>query len=106
MSSLVSAYVPCFNNAATVRRAVESLLAQTVPPDEIIVIDDGSTDGSCEQLAGLPVRSIRHETNLGRGATRGHAMREVRHEFVLSCDATNALPTATYDDIAWPLVEA
>jgi glycosyltransferase involved in cell wall biosynthesis len=87
----ISAYVPCFNNAGTLRRAVEGVLAQTLPLDEIVVIDDGSTDNSVARVSDLPVRVVRHECNLGRGAARARAMREVRGEFVLCCDATNVL---------------
>ena len=91
----ISAYVPCFNNAATVRRAVESILEQTLPPAETLVVDDGSTDRSVEELSGLDgVRIIRQNRNLGRGAVRARAMREARHEFVLCCDATNVLDPA------------
>lgn len=91
---MISAYVPCFNNAATLRRAVDSLFAQTVPPDEVLVIDDGSTDDSCAQLAGLPVRIVRHKSNLGRGAARARAMQEARGDLVLSVDAKGVLPPA------------
>jgi glycosyltransferase involved in cell wall biosynthesis len=87
----VSAYVPCFNNETTVRRAVESLLSQTTPPAELLVVDDGSSDRSMDVLRGLPVRVIRHERNLGRGAVRACAMREVAHDVVACCDATNVL---------------
>lgn len=87
-----SAYVPCCNDAATIRAAVESVLAQTLPPAEVLVVDDASTDASLAQLAGLDIRVIRHESNLGRGAVRARAMAEAREEFVLSCDATNRLP--------------
>jgi GT2 family glycosyltransferase len=98
----ISAYVPCYNNTATVRRAVEGVLAQTLAPVEVLVIDDGSTDGSCGQLVGLPVRIIRQDKNLGRGATRARAMREVAHEFVLCCDATNVLePDFTARALRW-----
>lgn len=88
----ISAYVPCFDNAASVRRAVQSLLDQTVPPHEVFVVDDGSTDGSVESLRGMPIRIVRHEKNLGRGAARGRAMAEARGALVLCCDATLALP--------------
>lgn len=89
--SSLSAYVPCFNNAATIRQAVEGVLTQTVRPAEILVIDDGSTDESASNLAGLPVRVIRQERNLGRGAARARAMAESQHDLVLCCDATNVL---------------
>jgi glycosyltransferase involved in cell wall biosynthesis len=93
MSLLFSAYVPCYNNAATLRRAVESVLAQTIAPAEMLVVDDGSTDDSVAQLSGLPIRIVRQERNLGRGAARARAMAEARHELVLSCDAGMALAT-------------
>jgi glycosyltransferase involved in cell wall biosynthesis len=90
----LSAYVPCYNAAATVRRAVESVLAQTIRPDEVLVVDDGSTDGSLDAVRGLDVRIIAHRQNLGRGEARARAMSEARHEHVLCCDATNTLEPA------------
>ena len=92
VSLSLSAYVPCCNNRSTVRAAVESLAQQTVPPREILVVDDGSRDDSLAQLAGLPVRVVRHAENLGRGAVRATAMRELKTDLVLSLDATNRLP--------------
>jgi glycosyltransferase involved in cell wall biosynthesis len=105
----LSAYVPCFNNAGLIRRTVESLLAQTVPPREILVIDDGSKDRPERSLAGCNVRIIRHERNLGRGAARARAMAEACCGLVLCCDAGNvlepafverALPWFERDDVA------
>jgi glycosyltransferase involved in cell wall biosynthesis len=89
-----SAYVPCYNAAATVRRAVESVMAQTIRPGEILVVDDGSTDGSLDALRGLDVRVIAHPQNLGRGEARARAMSDARHGLVLCCDATNTLEPA------------
>jgi glycosyltransferase involved in cell wall biosynthesis len=87
----VTAYVPCWNNRSTIRQAVSSVLDQTTRPAEVIVVDDGSTDGATDRLAGLHVRVIRHEQNLGRGGTRARAMAEATHDIVLSCDATVVL---------------
>jgi len=86
-----SAYVPCFNHAATLRAVVESLLRQSHPPEELVVIDDGSTDNSADTLRDLPVRLVRLGRNLGRGAARARAMTETTEDFVLSCDATQRL---------------
>lgn len=90
----IGAYVPCFNNVDTVRHAVESLLRQTVPPLDVVVVDDGSTDLSASTLQGLDVRIVRHDRNMGRGAVRARAMSELRHDLVLCCDATNVLEAA------------
>jgi glycosyltransferase involved in cell wall biosynthesis len=90
----VTAYVPCHNAAATLRRAVESVLAQTLKPAEVLVVDDGSTDGSVDAVRDLDVRIIAHPRNLGRGESRARAMSEARHEYVLCCDATNLLEPA------------
>ena len=87
----VGAYVPCFNDTATLRRSVESVLGQTVRPAEVLVVDDGSADDVTPALRGLDVRTIRHDRNLGRGAARARAMAELHQEFVLCCDAPNIL---------------
>lgn len=90
---LVSAYVPCFNNAATVRETIASLQAQSFPPAEIIVVDDGSTDETPGVVGALPVTYLRLEQNTGRGNVRQTAMEAAAHPLVLCCDATNRLAT-------------
>jgi len=88
----ISAYVPCYNNAASVGRALASLQQQSLAVHELFFVDDGSTDGSralAEQL-GVPVISM--ERNAGRGAVRAAAMERAQQGLVLCCDATNHLP--------------
>lgn len=92
MTTRLTAYVPCFNNAATVRGAVESLLSQTIRPVELLVVDDGSRDGLTEALRNLPVRLLRSPDNQGRGSARAWAMSEAKGNWVVCCDATNVLP--------------
>ena len=91
MTRRVSAYIPCFNNSATIAAAVESLRDQTLPVDELFVVDDGSADESAAIMGVLGVRVIRQPVNLGRGAARAIAMKEAANELVLCCDATNKL---------------
>ena len=81
----VSAYIPCYNERTSVVAAVRSVCNQTIPPDEVFVVDDGSTDGS-ERLNDVKV--IRLNSNQGRGAARAQAMIEASCEFVLGCDAS------------------
>ncbi|HBK09484.1 MAG TPA: hypothetical protein DDZ81_27085 [Acetobacteraceae bacterium] len=76
----VSVIIPAYNAAAYVTRAVESALAQTHPPLEILVVDDGSKDDTREVVRRMlpPVRLIEKENggpatarNLGAGQARG-----------------------------------
>jgi len=84
----VSTYVPAYNVAEYLPRCVEALFAQTLPPDEILVIDDGSRDASAEIVAKYPaVTLIQHGTNKGLAAARNTAMRAARNELVASLDA-------------------
>jgi glycosyltransferase involved in cell wall biosynthesis len=84
----VSAYIPCHNAWPSIRDAVKSVLVQSRRPDEVFVVDDGSTDGLLE-IEG--VRIVRVKANRGRGAARARAMKEAKFELVLGCDATLVL---------------
>lgn len=86
-----SAYIPCFNNAATLARAIESVCDQSRPPAELFVVDDASTDCSVSIAESMGVRVVRHDANQGRGAVRARAMNEARCDLVLGCDAVNQL---------------
>lgn len=88
----LSAYIPCFNNAASLGTAIRSLQAQQLPIDDLLVVDDGSTDASAEVAAGLGARVVRHPANLGRGAANATGVREARHDLVVCLGATNSLP--------------
>jgi len=88
----VSAYIPCYNGAATLARAIEGLKKQEPPVDELFVVDNGSTDDSAgvAREAGVPVIRLAH--CLGRGTSRARAMEEARHPLVASCDSSIVLP--------------
>ena len=59
--------------------------------DELIVIDDGSLDGSCNKLKNFPISVHKIKKNKGRGFVRNLAMKLCKYDLVLSCDATNSL---------------
>lgn len=84
----VSVLIPAFNAAAFVRRAVDSVLAQSHPAHEILVIDDGSTDDTAEVLSayGDAIRVIR-QPNGGLSNARNRGLREATGEFVAFLDA-------------------
>src|SRR5262245_54482715 len=80
-STQVSVIVPTYNRAEMLRAALESVRAQTVPVREIVVVDDGSTDGTAgmvETLAasakGVPVIYLRGEHTNRRGEARNRGV--------------------------------
>jgi cellulose synthase/poly-beta-1,6-N-acetylglucosamine synthase-like glycosyltransferase len=84
----ISVYIPAYNVANFLPRSIESVLAQTIAPVEILVIDDGSRDDSAAIAGRYPgVTVIRHERNSGLAAARNTAFRVARTEFVASLDA-------------------
>jgi GT2 family glycosyltransferase len=84
----ITAYIPAYNAARFLPGCIESLLAQTLAPVEILVIDDGSSDDSAEIACRYPgVRVIRHQRNRGLAAARNTAFRSAECELVASLDA-------------------
>jgi len=84
----ISVYIPAYNVAEYLARSIESLLKQTLPPAEILVVDDGSTDDSAEIASRYPqVTLIRHSENRGLAATRNTALRAAHYELMASMDA-------------------
>ena len=84
----ISVYIPTYNVAQFLPRCMKSLLAQELPADEILVIDDGSGDNSAELAAACPgITLIRHTANKGLAAARNTAVNAARNEFVASIDA-------------------
>jgi glycosyltransferase involved in cell wall biosynthesis len=86
MDSSVSVIIPAFNAAAFLREAVESALAQTHAPLEVIVIDDGSTDSTAEVARRLPVTYI-HQENAGVSTARNRAIAYSRGDLIALLDA-------------------
>ena len=91
----VSLYIPAYNAATIVNTSIESLLSQTLAPDEILVIDDGSHDATSEIVSRYKeIRLIRHDRNRGLAAARNTAVRAARNELVGSVDADCAAAPA------------
>ncbi len=88
-SPLVSVIMPAYNAGAFLRPAVESLFAQTHVNWELILIDDGSTDGSVEALADLDDPRIRRfrQKNSGKPAAMNRGLSLARGEFYALLDA-------------------
>ncbi|MBB3230171.1 glycosyltransferase family 2 protein [Halomonas stenophila] len=89
---LVSVVVPAFNAEATLNMALDSLLAQSWPHLEIIVVDDASGDGTAELVAQRAryeprLSLLRHERNCGAYAARNTGMRAARGPYVTVHDS-------------------
>jgi glycosyltransferase involved in cell wall biosynthesis len=84
----VSCIIPAYNAETLVRETIESALAQTLAPFEIIVVDDGSTDRTAEVVAALPppVRLLR-QANAGQQAARNLATSVATGELFAFLDA-------------------
>ncbi len=103
----ISAYVPCYNNASTIAQTLQSLQSQSVPIDEIFVIDDASTDDSVRVASECGVRVISNDNNTGRGAVRAQAMRMARNEIVFCVDGSKVVgPKFLEHALSWPLTGA
>ena len=91
----VAVVVPTFQRAATVQRAVASVLAQEGPPFEVIVVDDGSTDDTADRLAAVadPRLQVLRQRNQGRGAARNAGAAAARAPVLTFLDSDDeALP--------------
>ena len=102
---LVSVVVTCHNYGRYVGSAIESALAQTHRPLEVIVVDDGSTDDTRTEVDsfGSSVSYV-YQGNQGVIAARNAGIRKVRGEFCVFLDADNLL-APTYVAEALPLLD-
>jgi len=89
MERTVTVVIPTFNRAPLLARAIDSVLRQTHPPFEILVVDDGSSDGTRDVVHGCAdarVKYIRHERNQGLPAGRNTGIRAAAGEFIAFID--------------------
>jgi glycosyltransferase involved in cell wall biosynthesis len=117
----ISVVIPTYNRAELLRRAVDSALAQTVAPLEILIVDDGSTDETAATCAswGAPVRyiatpngGVAKARNVGIGEARGDwiALLDSDDEWVpakleAQCAALDAAPDARWSITGCTLVD-
>jgi glycosyltransferase involved in cell wall biosynthesis len=90
---LVSILIPTYNQKQYVGQTVESCLSQTYPRIEVIVVDDGSTDGTgklLQECYGSQIRYL-HQENRGVSAARNTATQAANGEFIQYCDSDDQL---------------
>lgn len=96
----ISVIVPCYNCAATLAEAVESCFAQGVAGLEIVMVDDGSTDGTRAVMDSLAakhpeIRILSHGKNRGGGAARNTGIRAAQGELLYCLDGDNVFAPGT-----------
>ncbi|MGC4049843.1 MAG: glycosyltransferase family A protein [Paludibaculum sp.] len=90
-SPQISVVMPAYNSAGFVRRAIESVWAQTHTPLELIVVDDGSKDDTSAVAASVDPRTIViRQANGGPGAARNRGVKEARGNWIAFIDADDA----------------
>lgn len=108
---LVSVIITAYNRATTIERSIDSTLKQTYKNIEIVVIDDGSTDGTIsllnEKVQNNPtVRLYKHAQNKGAGAAKNLGLDNIRGEWFTFLDSDDEMiPTAIETMIKIPLEE-
>lgn len=86
---MISIVIPLYNKATSIRQTLESVFAQTFADYEIVIVDDGSTDGSAEIVRSIDDARIRliSQENGGVSAARNRGIAEANGEYVAFLDA-------------------
>ena len=90
-TELISVVIPCYNSGATLAQTVASVRVQTWANLEIIVVDDGSTDGNLRSPGYVRNVTIVKQPNSGLPAARNAGFRKARGDYVLPLDADDWL---------------
>ena len=93
-SPRISVIVPAYNVEAWVGPALDSVFAQTRPPHEVIIVNDGSTDATAERIAGYATRAgvtVVTTENQGLGPARNEGLRRATGEYVYFFDSDDLM---------------
>ena len=110
MADSLSILMPVFDERSTVEAAIDDALSADLPvaTRELVVVDDGSTDGTRELLGSRQwpdnVKVVFHERNLGKGAAVRTALQHATGEFAAILDADLEYRAADLADVLQPLV--
>jgi len=104
----LSVVIPCYNEVDTLEEIVDAVRKSSYQPKEIIVVDDGSTDGSRERLkgpmAGKVDRVILHEKNQGKGAALRSGFAAATGDIVVVQDADLEYDPSEYARLVSPIL--
>jgi cellulose synthase/poly-beta-1,6-N-acetylglucosamine synthase-like glycosyltransferase/peptidoglycan/xylan/chitin deacetylase (PgdA/CDA1 family) len=103
----VSVVVPAYNEATGIEQAVRALAASDYPEFEVVVVDDGSTDGTGELVdkMGLPRVRVIREPNRGKAEALNTAIAAASHELVATVDADTVFEPETLGALVRPLAD-
>jgi len=109
LSSLrLSVVIPCYNELGTLERVVDAVRRSPVPQKEIILVDDGSTDGTRElirtKLADRVERVVLHERNQGKGAALRTGFEAATGDMVIVQDADLEYDPQEYPQLIAPIL--
>lgn len=103
----VSIVIPCYNEFATLEKVIDAVLESPVGSKEVIIVDDGSTDGTSElirnKLEQRVARVIFHEKNQGKGAALRSGFAVATGDVVLVQDADLEYDPRDYDSLLAPI---
>ena len=105
----LSIIIPAYNEAATIATLIERVQAVPLFEKEIIVVDDGSTDGTwglLQAFANVPnITLLRHERNQGKGAALRDGFARAANDIVIIQDADLEYDPSEYPKLIQPIVE-
>lgn len=97
---MLSLVIPVFNAAEYLPGCLDDILAASIPDMELLLIDDGSTDGSLEicksYAASFPNIRVSHQPNHGPSAVRNRGLEESRGEYIAFLDADDHIDSAAF----------
>ena len=103
----LSIVIPCYNEVATLEKVIDAVLESPVGSKEVIIVDDGSTDGTSDlirnKLEQRVARVIFHEKNQGKGAALRSGFAVATGDVVLVQDADLEYDPRDYDSLLAPI---